>query len=78
MTIPENREIYGRLANGPMTRNQIDDVEFHPKRIYQFVALGFNNDTIFIELPTGLYNLHSIGGIDINDMDRIRITRDCE
>ena len=78
MTIPEHREIYGRLANGPTAHNQIDDVGYHPKQIFQVVALGFNNDTIVIQLPPDSYDLYSIDQIDPNDMDRIRITRDCE
>ena len=78
MTVPENRDIFGRLANGPSTRNEIDDVGYHPKQIYQNIALGFNNESIVITLPPDAFDLDAIEEIDPNDMGRIRITRDCE
>ena len=78
MTLPENRDLYGRIANGPNARNQIDSVEYHPKQIFQSIALGFNNEDIVIELPPDAYDLHSIDQIDPNDIGRIRITRDCK
>ena len=34
MTLPENRDHYERLANGPKGRNQIDDISYHPKQIF--------------------------------------------
>ena len=78
MTVPENRDIFGRLANGPNTSNEIDDVGYHPKQIFQNIALGFNNESIVITLPPDAYDLNVIEQIDPNDMGRIRITRDCE
>ena len=78
MTIPENREIYGRVANGPTGRTQIDDISYHPKQIYQSVALSFNNESVLIDLPHDAYDLSLIEDIDPNDMGCIRITRDCK
>ena len=78
MTIPENRDKFERLANGPKGRNQIDDIGYHPKQIFQDTALGFNNESIKIELPRDAYDLHNIEDIDPNDIGRIRITRNCE
>ena len=78
MSIPENKEIFGRLANGPSGRHQIDDVTFHPKQIFQDIALSFNNELFFIRLPPDAYELTSIEDIDPNDMCRIRITPNCK
>ena len=78
MTLPENREMFGRLANGPSTRNQIDDVAYHPKQIFQYFALAFNNESIVIELPPDSFDCRLIEKIDANDITRIRITRDCK
>ena len=78
MTLPENRELYGRIANGPTGRTQIDDISYHPKQIYQLIALSSNNESLKIELPRDAYNLSSIEDIDPNDMGHIRITRDCK
>ena len=78
MTLPENREMFGRLANGPSTRKQIDDIAYHPKQIYQYFALSFNNESIVIELPPDSYDCTLIEKIDPNDINRIRITRDCK
>ena len=78
MTLPENREMFGRLANGPSTRNQIDDIAYHPKQIFQYFALAFNNESIIVELPSDAYDCKSIEKIDPNDITRIRITRDCK
>ena len=78
MSIHDNKQIFGRLANGPSGRHQIDDVSFHPKQIFQDIALSFNNELIVIQLPPDAYDLTSIEEIDPNNMCRIRITRDCE
>ena len=78
MTLPENRDHYERVANGPKGRNQIDDISYHPKQIFQDTALGFNNELIRINLPCDAYDLLNIEEIDPNDICRIRITRDCK
>ena len=59
-------------------RNQIDDISYHPKQIFQDTALGFNNELIQIDLPCDAYDLLNIEEIDPNDICRIRITRDCK
>ena len=78
MTVPENRDIFGQLANGPTGHTQIDDISYHPKQIYQSIALAFNNESVNIELPFDAYDLSSIKDINPNDMGRICITRDCK
>ena len=78
MSLPEYREVFARLVNGPAARNEIDDVRFHPKQIYQDIALAFNNDNIVLTLPPNAFDLQCIDEINPNDMSRIRITRDCK
>ena len=78
MSIPEYRDVFSRLVNGPVGRHQKDDVKYHPKQIYHDIALAFNNKTIIVTLPPNAYDLESINEIDPKDTERIRITRDCK
>ena len=78
MAIPANRHIYQRLAEGCTTRRHLDDPVFNLKQMFQNVALQFNDERLIVELPPDYYAMDDCSCIDANDINRIRITRDCE
>ena len=78
MSIPDNRHIYQRLAEGCTTRKHLDDPIYNMKQMFQNIGLMFNDERVVIELPPDYYAMGETHDIDPNNKSRIRITRDCE
>ena len=78
MTIEENCYMYQRLAEGCTIRQYIDDPNFSPKQIFQTIAFSYNNESIHIKFPDDIDDVDGMEEIDVNDISRIMITRDCE
>ena len=77
MSIEENRPIYERLSVGVQGRSDLDDVSMSLQQIFQTVGLAFNNEEVILNLPDEAYDIPNFDSIDLNDMSRIRISRDC-
>ena len=78
MTIEDNCYMYQMLAEICTTRQSIDDPNFSPKQIFQTIASSYNNESIHIKLQDDINDVDGIEEIDINNISRIMITRDCE
>ena len=76
MTIPENRPIFQRLAEGASTRATLDDPSLSLSAIYQKLAFDFNNEDIIVQLPDNSEDIEGIQDLDPNDMNRILIRRE--
>ena len=58
-------------------QSDLDDASMSLQQIFQTVVLAFNNDEVVLNLPEEAYNIPNFDSIDLNDMSRIRISRDC-
>ena len=76
MTMEEHRTIFERLAVGVTSRSDIDDISMSLERMFQMVAIAFNNENVHLTIPEEGYDVPNIELIDLNDPTRIRITRD--
>lgn len=76
MTVPENREHFQRLAEGPTSRRHLDDPEFSLKQIYQKLVYSSDNELVQIVFPPKSLDLDKIEEINPNDYSLIRIRRD--
>ena len=46
--------------------------------MFQTLTLQFNNENIGVTLPDKAYDIDGIQLLDMNDITRIRIVRDCK
>jgi len=47
------------------------------QQVFATIAIAFNNEEVLVTMPDDAYDLPNIEIIDLNDMSRIKITRDC-
>ena len=71
--------MYERLAKGVGEKDDLDDPQYSPQQIYQWIAFHYSNDKIVIKFPDGMNDVNGVEDIDANDkMMRISIKRDCK
>ena len=78
MSIPSNRHIYQRLAEGVTSRRHIDDPTYSVRQMFQNVVLQFNDERVAVAMPPDFDDLVDTEEIDANDNYCIIITRDCK
>ena len=76
MSIPDNRPMFQRLAEGASTRSALDDPSLSLSAIYQKLAFDFNNEEIVVQLPDNSEDIEGVQDLDPNDMNRILIRRE--
>jgi len=59
-------------------RRHLDEPVFNMKQMFQNICLQFNDERVVVEFPPDYYAMGDMNGIDVNDITRVRITRDCE
>ena len=60
MSIPSNRYILERLAEGITSRAQLDNVKYSYQEMFQSSTLQFNNETIHLTFPDKAYDVDGI------------------
>ena len=75
MALDKNRHIIERIASGATRREHIDDPEYNPSMMFQYLCLDFNNESILVLLPSKAYDIMGIEELDANDSSRIKIYR---
>ena len=78
MSIEIHRDLFQRLAEGVSRRQHLDDPVYSLKQIFQTIAFAFNNEKIVLELPDESYDIVGHEEMDLNQLSRIKITRDCK
>ena len=78
MSLPQNRPMFERLAEGVTNRGGLDDPSLSPKHIFTKLAFDFNNDAINITLPQNASDVNGFESLNPNNPNRTRINRDCE
>ena len=78
MLLPQNCQMFERLAEGVCNCGVLDDPSLSPKHIFTKLAFDFNNDAIDIHLPPNASDVKGYDVLNPNNPNRIRINRDCE
>ena len=78
MSLPQNRPMFERLAEGVPNCGDLDDPSLSPKHIFTKLAFDFNNDAIAITLPQNASDVNGFESLNPNNPNRTRINRDCE
>ena len=78
MSVPSNRHINQRLAEGVTSRRHIDNLTYSVRQMFQDLVLQFNDERVAVAMPPDFDDLADTEEINANDNSRIRIARNCK
>ena len=70
--------MYEMLSKRFKMKDDLDELSYSLKDIFQTITKIFDNEKNIINLPVDSYDILGIEEIDPNDLTHIRIPQDCE